>query len=190
MTKRSFANVEFISSFLKPPRRLSLFQFAFAGRSNVGKSSLINTLLGRKIAKTSKKPGKTQFINVYKVNNICYFIDLPGYGYANISKKTQNEWKELVEGYLKFSNLLKKVFVLIDMRRDIQDQEKNFFSWLDHHHIPFNIILTKCDKLSKKEYSIQLKKIESLNIPFFITSSKTKQGIEELKSYIKKSVFN
>ncbi|MEA1994700.1 MAG: ribosome biogenesis GTP-binding protein YihA/YsxC [Campylobacterota bacterium] len=186
----NFADVEFVRSFSKAPLRLPLFQFAFAGRSNVGKSSLINTILERKIAKTSKKPGKTRLINVYKIGNICYLVDLPGYGYANISKKIQNEWKELVEDYLKFSNLLKKVFILVDMRRDIQSQEENLFFWLNYHHISFDIILTKCDKLNRKEYLRQLKKFGSLNIPFFITSSKTKQGIKELKNYIEKLVFN
>jgi GTP-binding protein len=186
----NFADVEFVSSFSKAPLRLPLLQFAFAGRSNVGKSSLINTMLERKIAKTSKKPGKTRLINVYKIGNICYLVDLPGYGYADISKKMQNEWKELVEDYLKFTNLLKKVFILIDIRRDVRNQEKELFFWLNYHHISFDIVLTKCDKLNRKEYLRQLKKFESLNIPFFITSSKTKQGIKELKNYIEKLVFN
>jgi len=127
-------------------------EYAFVGRSNVGKSSLINTLTGRKkLAKTSGSPGKTQLINHFLINKNWYLTDLPGYGYAKASKKYREEWKKMTENYILNRKNLLCLFVLIDSRIDPQKSDMEFMRWLGENQIPFAMVFTKIDKLSKGE---------------------------------------
>lgn len=135
-------------------------EIAFAGKSNVGKSSFINTLIGRKkLAKISKSPGRTQSINFYLVNEALYFVDLPGYGYAQVSLSTRESWKDLIEGYLTNRPGLKAISALFDIRRVPDAQDISWIEWLKINKIPTLIVLTKADKLSNNEIFVQLKKI-------------------------------
>ena len=123
---------------------------AFAGRSNVGKSSLINAILNRKnIARTSKTPGKTRRINYFMVNEKLHLVDFPGYGFAKVSTKMQQEWRRLIEDFLTENNLLCLVIVIIDIRRGVTHMDSQLLDWLDYMNIRAQIVLTKCDKVSK-----------------------------------------
>ncbi len=174
---------EFIKSATKPAEYTDpMFQeIAFAGRSNVGKSSLINTLVNRKkLVKTSSKPGCTQLINFFTLNNEISIVDLPGYGYAKVSKKIRAQWGPMVERYLTVRETLMAMVLLIDMRRDPQKEEFGLVDWFEAHKVPYIIVLTKADKLSKTKQQVRIKAIaESLGmeketlIPF---SSKTRLG--------------
>jgi len=127
-------------------------EFAFSGRSNVGKSSLINTLLNRKgFAKTSATPGRTQSINFMEINSAFCFVDLPGYGYANVPLSVRKKWLPLIEGYLENRPTLRLVFILVDVRRKPQDEETLYAAWLKQHDIPLVVVLTKVDKVSKQQ---------------------------------------
>ena len=142
------------------PEEINSVEFAFVGRSNVGKSSLINSLTGRrKLAKTSKTPGRTQLINYFEVNNECFFVDLPGYGFAKVPKAMKKEWGKTMEIYLS-SQRNKLVFVLLDIRRIPSGEDMDMLRWLDHFDVPFKIIFTKVDKLSNNEKFKQLKQIK------------------------------
>lgn len=122
---------------------------AFAGRSNVGKSSVINSILKKKeIAKTSSKPGKTISINYITINNKYYFVDLPGYGYSKVSKQMRENWKQLVEQFIERSKSLKCIVLIIDLRHGIDDKDKVMIDWLKEIKVPFIIVATKADKLS------------------------------------------
>lgn len=135
-------------------------EVAFVGRSNVGKSSLINYLTNRKgLAKVGATPGRTRLINYFDVNGDFYFVDLPGYGFAQGNKKEQQEWKKLIETYFMQSKMLKLVCVLLDIRRDVQDSDMQMISYLYSYNIPFIIIITKADKIAKtkqKGYAIKI----------------------------------
>ena len=169
-------------------------EYAFIGRSNVGKSSLINALANKKdLAKTSSKPGKTQLINHFTINKSWYLVDLPGYGYAKVSKSLRQKFSIMIKDYLlKRSNLM-CLFALIDSRHKPQKNDQNFMKWLAINKIPFSIIFTKTDKLSDtiltKNINFyknhMLKEWETLP-QFFLTSSNNKKGIETLKNYINK----
>lgn len=125
-------------------------EIAFSGRSNVGKSSLINTLLNRKgVAKTSSSPGKTQSINFIEINNSLFFVDLPGYGYAKVPVSVKKTWQHLIEGYLKNRSTLRLIIFIIDARRAPREEEALFADWLDMHGIPFMVVLTKIDKIKR-----------------------------------------
>lgn len=129
---------------------LEVPEFAFAGRSNVGKSSLLNTLLGRRrIARVSSTPGRTQLLHFYLVNEALAVTDLPGYGYAAVSKRVRASWKGLVEGYLRGRVTLRAVVLILDVRRDPGPEERDLLAWLEHVEIPAVLVATKCDKLSK-----------------------------------------
>ncbi len=122
---------------------------AFAGRSNVGKSSVINSILKKKeIARTSSKPGKTISINYITINNKYYFVDLPGYGYATVSKKMREDWKQLIEQFIERSKSLKCIVLIIDLRHGVDDKDKVMIDWMKEIKIPFIIVATKADKLS------------------------------------------
>ena len=161
-------------------------EIAFAGKSNVGKSSLINALMNRKaLARTSATPGKTQTINFYNVNDVMYLVDLPGYGYAKVSEQEKIKWGQLIERYLNTSKQLKAVFLLIDIRHDPSANDKMMYEWIvaqGYHPI---IIATKLDKLKRSQVAKHVKMIkEGLKllprttvIPF---SAETKQGREEI----------
>ena len=161
-------------------------EFAFAGRSNVGKSSLINALLSRKaLARTSSQPGKTQTINFYHINDEFYFVDLPGYGYAKVSREIQAKWGKMIENYLNGSKQLKLVFLLVDIRHEPSENDKNMYAWvLDSGFKPV-VIATKLDKIKRSQKDKQLKLIrnglgldaDSVLIPF---SAETRQGCEEI----------
>lgn len=168
----------------------SLPEIAFAGRSNVGKSSLINALMCRKnLARTSSQPGKTQTINFYNINDALYYVDLPGYGYARASRESQAKWGTMIEKYLKNSRQLKAVFLLLDIRHEPKSTDKQMYQWiLDHGYTPV-LIATKADKISKNSIPKNLKIIrESLSSPKNTTiipfSAETKAGREEIWNLI------
>lgn len=170
------------------PEEINKVEFAFVGRSNVGKSSLINSLTGRrKLAKTSKTPGRTQLINYFKVNNEVYFVDLPGYGFAKVPKEMKQEWGQTMERYLA-SPRHKLVFVLLDIRRVPSGEDIDMLHWLDHFDIPFKIIFTKMDKVSNNEKFKCLKaiktKIDFTNDDVLFHSSLSNSGKDEVLEYI------
>lgn len=161
-------------------------EIAFAGKSNVGKSSLINGLLNRKsFARTSAQPGKTQTINFYNVNDALYLVDLPGYGYAKVSREAKEQWGKLIERYLHCSSQLKAVFLLIDIRHEPSANDKQMYDWIAYQGYEPIIIATKLDKLKRSQVAKQLKLIrsslglskEAKLLPF---SALTKQGREEI----------
>ncbi len=165
-------------------------EIAFAGKSNVGKSSLINALLNRKsFARTSSEPGKTQTINFYNINNAMYCVDLPGYGFAKVSRETQAKWGKMIENYLKKSSVLKAVFLLIDIRHEPGNNDKEMYDWIVYNGFEPIIIATKLDKIKRSQVQKNVKIIkEKLQvkpgtkvIPF---SSQTKQGREEVWALI------
>ncbi len=146
-----FSDVEFLLSVhaLKQLPADDLPEVAFAGRSNVGKSSLMNTLLGRKkMVKTSARPGKTQGLNFFRIGERCRFVDLPGYGYAKVPKKMQDAWQELITGYLEMRHGLRCVVVVIDIRHEAKMQDRQLLDWLRDHGIPVLGVYTKIDKVS------------------------------------------
>jgi len=160
-------------------------EIAFAGKSNVGKSSLINALMNRKsLARTSSQPGKTQTINFYNVNDELYFVDLPGYGYAKVSQKEKEKWGKMIEKYLHTSKVLQAVFLLIDIRHEPSANDKQMYDWIMSNGFHPIIIATKLDKIKRSQLSKQIKLIkqglgvdsDTIVIPF---SSETKQGREE-----------
>lgn len=161
-------------------------EVAFAGKSNVGKSSLINALMRRKsLARTSSQPGKTQTINFYNINDCMYCVDLPGYGYANVSETTKEKWGKMIERYLKTSKQLKQVFLLIDMRHEPSANDKDMYEWIVYNGYRPVIIATKLDKIKRSQYQKNISMIrkglgmlkEDILIPF---SAETKQGLEEI----------
>jgi len=158
-------------------------EIAFSGRSNVGKSSLINTLVNRKgIAKTSSTPGRTQALNFIDVNSALYFVDLPGYGYARVPESVKKDWQQLIEGYLEKSCNLKLVVLIIDSRRDPREEEAQFVKWLKLNSISCTVVLTKIDKLKKgkrqKAYSVWQKFLDIDHVlPFSALSGEGKAGI-------------
>lgn len=165
-------------------------EIAFAGKSNVGKSSLINALMNRKsLARTSAEPGKTQTINYYNINDEMYFVDLPGYGYAKVSQEIKEKWGKMIERYLKTSQSLRAIFLLIDIRHEPSADDKLMYEWIKHQGFPIIIIATKADKIKRSQLQKQLKIVreglktepETVVIPF---SAETKQGREEIYSVI------
>ena len=165
-------------------------EVAFAGKSNVGKSSLINALMNRKaLARTSSQPGKTQTINFYNINDMMYCVDLPGYGYAKVSESTKEKWGKMIERYLRKSKQLKQVFLLIDIRHEPSANDRNMYEWIIYNGYEPIIIATKLDKLKRSQVPKHVKMIreglgmkkESMLIPF---SSETKQGLDELWAVI------
>lgn len=167
-------------------------EFAFIGRSNVGKSSLINMLTDHKgLAKTSATPGKTLLINHFLINNEWYIVDLPGYGFAKRSKSVQRSIEEMISSYILHREQLVNVFLLIDVRHNPQKIDTEFMTWLGENGIPFSIVFTKADKLSatqlRQNVNSYMKSLldtwEELP-PYFVTSSEKKQGREPLLNYI------
>lgn len=161
-------------------------EVAFAGKSNVGKSSLINGLMNRKsYARTSAQPGKTQTINYYNINDELYFVDLPGYGYAKVSKDVSVKWGKLIEDYLHQSKQLRLVFLLIDIRHDPSENDKIMYNWIVDHGFNPVIIATKVDKLKRSQVQKHVKMIRTgLEVvegtPIIPYSSISKQGREEI----------
>lgn len=167
-------------------------QIAFAGRSNVGKSAIINSLLLRKnLVKTSATPGKTQHINFFIVNDAVYFVDLPGYGYARAPQVVIDAWAPMIEAYLKDSNQLAAVVVLLDSRREPDQRDIRLVEWLRQYRIPAIYALTKADKLNRRESESARRKILDLlgvTPPLLLTSARTGQGIKELRTEIMKRI--
>ena len=167
-------------------------EYAFIGRSNVGKSSLINMLCNHKgLAKTSATPGKTLLINHFIINREWYLVDLPGYGYAQRSKTIQQKIDNMITSYLLMRQQLANVFVLIDIRHAPQKIDLDFINWLGSSSIPFSIVFTKADKLSKQKASENVKNyMDALSEtweelpPYFVTSSEKKTGRDEILTYI------
>ena len=167
-------------------------EYAFIGRSNVGKSSLINMLCNHKgLAKTSATPGKTLLINHFIINREWYLVDLPGYGYAKRSKTIQQKIDNMITSYLLMRQQLANVFVLIDIRHAPQKIDLDFINWLGSSSIPFSIVFTKADKLSKQKASENVKNyMDALSEaweelpPYFVTSSEKKTGRDEILTYI------
>ena len=171
-------------------------EYALIGRSNVGKSSLINSLLNnKKIAKTSSTPGKTILINHFKINESFYLVDLPGYGYANLSKKIKEEIKKTHRSYFKFRKQLLYTFLLIDIRHDLQKIDIEFMKFLNDNLCPFVIIFTKSDKLKSGQIESQINDLrKQLSIYWdelpilYITSSIDKSGINDIFNFIEESL--
>jgi len=173
-----------------PPPQLP--EFAFIGRSNVGKSSLINMLTNhKKLAKTSSTPGKTQLINHFIINDTWYLVDLPGYGYARSSKKDRRAWKKMIDNYLLKRQNLMCTFVLIDSRIPLQKIDLEFMSWMGTHQLPFVIVYTKTDKLAKKKIQLNIEAIQKGLLNYwetlpqeFITSAENGAGKDEIIGFI------
>ena len=167
-------------------------EYAFIGRSNVGKSSLINMLTNKKgLAMTSSKPGKTLLINHFIINNNWYLVDLPGYGYATAGKKMRDQLKGIIENYILYREQLTAIFLLIDSRHEPQQIDIDFMAWLGENGIPFSIVFTKLEKLSNSRarentdaYKAKLLEQWEELPPIFLTSSEKRQGREELLNYI------
>ncbi len=162
-------------------------QIAFAGRSNVGKSSIINALLHRKnLVKTSATPGKTRLINFFIINGQFYFVDLPGYGYARVPQAVTDTWAPMIEGYLKNSPELRAVVVLLDVRRRPDERDIRLLEWLRRYDIPVICVLTKSDKLGRQESKRARRDVlAQAGLPdLLLTSAKSGQGIKELWSEI------
>jgi len=167
-------------------------EYAFIGRSNVGKSSLINMLVQRRgLAKTSSVPGKTVAINHFIVNDAWYLVDLPGYGYAQHSKKQRDTWRIMINNYIKQRRNLVCTFVLVDSRIEPQNNDLGFVEWLGENQVPFCIVFTKADKVSKADLDKNVEAFKARLLedweelpPIFITSSEKKQGRDEVLDYI------
>lgn len=171
-------------------------EFAFIGRSNVGKSSLINMLTNhKKLAKVSSRPGKTQLINHFLIDDVWYLVDLPGYGWAKVSKTEKQKWGAMIHDYIKDRTNLVNLFVLIDSRLPPQAVDVEFINWLGEEGIPFSLIFTKADKQSKNKtqsaiakYKKHLLKFWEVIPHYIVTSSVSKEGKEEVIKYVRELV--
>lgn len=187
-------SAEFVKSAVWPNQfpPATMPEIAFVGRSNVGKSSLINALVGRKsLAKTSNTPGRTQLINFFTVNSSLFFVDLPGYGFAKVPRSVKKDWGDMIETYLRERRNLALVVFILDVRRDPSADDLSLRDWLSSYRIPYAAILTKADKLSNQQALGRKKLIEkamgkgaSGNTILF--SAKTRKGAEELWQFIER----
>ena len=185
---------QFVKSILNSAEKPfpELPEIAFVGRSNVGKSSLINTLVNiRNFARVSKKPGKTRTINFFNIDNRCYFVDLPGYGYAKAPKTEQKKWQRAIEPYLLENPRLRLLLVLVDAKVGAKNPDRQLVEWLQYHHIPFQIIATKADQISQSKWQKQHKQIcEQLQLPadypLIFFSSRNRCGRNEVLALIEK----
>ena len=189
-------SAEFVTSAVKPSQYppAVLPEIAFAGRSNVGKSSLINTLVNRKrLVKTSSTPGRTQLINFFNINEKFSFVDIPGYGYAKVPASVKKKWGPMIETYITTRKTLKGVVLIMDLRRTPGPEEMNMLDWLNHYDIPSVPVLTKSDKLSKTRQQKQLKEISNTlsadKDNFILFSAKSRQGKDEVWDVVKKLIF-
>ena len=180
-------SAEFVTSAVKPSQYppAVLPEIAFAGRSNVGKSSLINTLVNRKrLVKTSSTPGRTQLINFFNINEAFSFVDIPGYGYAKVPTAIKKNWGPMIETYITTRKTLKGVVLIMDIRRTPGPEDMNMLDWLNHYDVPSIPVLTKSDKLSKTKQQKQFIKIvttlSSNKDNFILFSAKSRQGKEEV----------
>ncbi len=178
------SSVEFAGAAMQPGRypKLSQPEIAFAGRSNVGKSSLINRLLNQKIARTSQTPGRTRQLNFFTINQALTFVDLPGYGYAKVAKSERTAWQRLIEDYLIHAPNLCGVVIILDIRRGPEAEEAALADFLDYHDRPFLFVATKCDKLKRnqreKQRQILMRQIGGE--PLLLFSARDGQGTDTL----------
>ncbi|KIR02953.1 GTP-binding protein EngB [Lachnospiraceae bacterium TWA4] len=183
-------NLETVCGITSTLPRNASTEFAFAGKSNVGKSSLINALCNRKsYARTSSQPGKTQTINYYKINDEFYFVDLPGYGYAKVSKTDREKWGKMIENYLHTSRQLKAIFLLIDIRHEPSENDKNMYEWIVHNGFYPIVIATKADKLKRSQLQKHTNMVRKglgvpENQPVIAFSAESKLGKEEILTMI------
>jgi GTP-binding protein len=187
-------STEFIKSATKPSEypRGDFPEVAFAGKSNVGKSSLINTLVNRKgLAKTSSSPGRTQTLNFFRINGKLSFVDLPGYGFARVPLDVRKSWKPMVESYLQVREEIRLVILIMDARRGASPDDLDLLDWLDHHRIPSCVVFTKADKLSQLERARQKKSLAANPLlagkRFLFFSAETGEGKEELWQRIREA---
>lgn len=193
-TAINYAKIEFVKSAFKMAQlpEDGHPEVAFAGRSNVGKSSLINKLVNRKsLVKVSARPGKTQSLNYFLVDNRLYLVDLPGYGFARVSKKLQDDWQELITMYLETRAALRCVVVVIDIRHALKSQDRELIEWLRLKDVPFLPVYTKADKLSKNQQQKQARLLDAaLGLAVterVVFSAKTGEGKEELMKALAQS---
>lgn len=187
-------NVEMVISAVRPSQypEDGLPEFALAGRSNVGKSSFINRMIGRKsMARISSKPGKTQTLNFYKIEEQLFFVDVPGYGYAKVSKTEREAWGKMIEQYLTGRNVLKAVVQIIDIRHEPTDDDCMMYDFLKHYNIPTIVIATKADKIKKGNYAKHKKIVKEVldmdpSDPLILFSSEKGMGMEEAWAEIEK----
>lgn len=186
-------NAEFVISAVGPKQYPSdnLPEIALAGRSNVGKSSLINKFINRKnLARTSSKPGKTQTLNYYRINNdLFYFVDLPGYGFAQVSQSIKEKWSRFIDDYLTKRETLTGVIQLVDLRHPPSKDDIAMYDWLMHMHHDVLVVATKCDKISKGQWQKHVKQVrEGLKADksqqILVFSAETGQGLEELHQWV------
>lgn len=184
---------KFITSATKleecPPAGLP--EICFAGRSNVGKSSLINALLNKKnIARTSNVPGKTQQMNYYKLGEECFFVDLPGYGYAKVPKKERERWGKSIRDYLMDRESLRLILHVVDVRHDPSQLDEDFFYWMGMNEKPFAVVLSKADKISRNKVNQSKAKVRkimkemNIEVPILPYSASSRDGIDEIKKLI------
>lgn len=166
-------------------------EFCFAGRSNVGKSSLINKVTNkRKLARTSNTPGKTQQMNYYKINKMFYLVDLPGFGFAKVPKKERERWGRDIQHYLKNRESLQLIVHLVDARHDPTSLDEDFFFWMASNQMPFSVVLTKSDKLSGNKLATSVRNVRevlsgmNIEVPVLPCSAESGKGIGELRSLI------
>ena len=183
-------NLETVCGVKSKLPKTAMPEFAFAGKSNVGKSSLINALMNRKsYARTSSQPGKTQTINYYNISNEFYFVDLPGYGYAKVAESVKKQWGTMIENYLHTSEQLRRIFLLIDIRHEPSANDRMMYDWMVHYGYQPVVIATKLDKIKRSQIQKQVSVVrkglgmakESILIPF---SAQTKQGKEQIEQLI------
>ena len=185
-------SAQFIKSAVWPPQYPPAImpEIAFVGRSNVGKSSLMNTLVGRKnLAKTSNTPGRTQLINFFTVNETISFVDLPGYGFAKVPRSVKKDWGDMMEAYLRERQSLCLVIFIMDIRRDPNADDLSLRDWLDHYRIPYLYILTKSDKLSNNQAIARKRAIEKMlrissEKKTILFSAKTQKGKVEILEFL------
>ncbi len=189
-------STEFVKSAVKPSQYpLGEFpEIAFAGKSNVGKSSLINTLINRKrLVKTSSTPGRTQLVNFFTINSLIMFVDLPGYGYAKVPEKIRKTWGPMIETYLTTRKNLKGVVQILDLRRIPSQEDMDLIHFLDYYKIPNIIVLTKCDKLKKNKRIMQYNQIsETLCMDkeeLLLFSAKTREGRDKVWEAVDRVIF-
>jgi len=183
------------AQFVKDLPKGKLPEYAFTGRSNVGKSSLINMLCDRKkLAITSSKPGRTQAINHFIINSDWYLVDLPGYGFAKVSKKEREKWRKMIKRYLMERKNLVAVFVLIDARVPIMDSDLEFVQMLGENQIPFNIVFTKTDQLKQQEVHKKMEEYKKKLLetweeipPMVVSSAKKNRGRNEILTYVEEN---
>lgn len=187
---------EFVKSAVSKEQypRDGLPQIAFAGRSNVGKSSCINTLLERRsIARVSQTPGKTRTINFFLVNEDFYFVDLPGYGYARTSKEERLAWGRIMQAYFEKNPALKHLFLLLDIRHEPKEEDLMMYEYALYYRIPVTVIATKSDKISRgayqKSYSLMRKKLKERQLRIFPLSSLKKTGRDEIRGFIEEEIL-